>query len=184
MKRKFPPGPRKGIFGLECLGRVRSDLLAHCVGLADRYGDCVYYRLCSVEVYQFSHPDQIREVLVDQPHCFRKPSRCEHVFGDWHGEGMLLNEGEAWMQQRRLVQPALCNGDLDRHAELVVGRAANWIDSWTVGEFDIAGPLARLTFCIVAESLFGVDPAEVADRFVNQTERLQEFSMRGLTAPI
>ncbi len=54
------------------------------------------------------------------------------------GEGLLTNEGESWLRQRRLAQPAFHRERIAGYAKIMTGYATEQLDSWKIGEpFDI-----------------------------------------------
>lgn len=180
----YPPGPNLGILGIGGLRRIRDDLLTHCVDLANRFGDCVHYRVGVVDCFHFSHPDQIRDVLVHQHESFQRPSRCRTAFRGWYGEGILLNEGQLWNEHRQLVQRLLERGGITQHSEIVDELTAKCLNTWDRSVVDIGDFLARLSFQVLAKSLWGGEADDMAGEFVRLIATLQYWSMRALAAPV
>ena len=175
-----PPGPRS-LTGWSLLRSMQRDLIEHAAELQRRYGDSVAYRIGWVDVYQFTHPEQIHQVLVEHNRSFHKPARFRAVLGRWNGNGLLLNEDKPWARQRRLVQPAFQPHRVDGYADLILRQTGELFDPLAGETFDIAPVLNRLTFRVVAEALFGADVAPLADDFlaavdVLQTEAIGDFS--------
>ena len=176
-----PPGPRRLLLGLPQLWQMRRDLMAHAAALQREYGDAAAWRIGWLDVYQFTHPDQIRQVLVEHNRSFQKPARFRTVLGRWNGNGLLLNEGKSWARQRRLVQPAFAPGRLRSYGDLILRQTGELFDQLAGQTFDIMPVLHRLTFRVTAEALFGADVAPVADEFlaavdVLQTDAIGDFS--------
>ena len=78
------------------------------------------------------------------------------------GNGLLTNEGESWLRQRRLLQPAFQSQRLLPLAETMVQLTVALMDEWEKkharGEaIDISAEMMTLTLRIVATTLFGVD---------------------------
>jgi cytochrome P450 len=164
---------------------MQRDLLAHCVALAKAHGDVVAYRLGPIPVFQLTHPDAAHEVLVAQHRAFRKPRNLVKVLGQWNGKGLVVNEGESWLRQRRLVHPAFKPQRLAAHVEAVARRTGELLAAWEGrGEVDASGDLGRLTFGVVAEALFGADVAGVTDRFLAAVAVLNEIGVEELTSPV
>src|SRR5262245_25664100 len=122
-----PRGPSNRWLGADLLRSMQRDLLAHCEALARAHGDSLYYRIGPIQVFQFTHPEQTHEVLVTQNRAFRKPAQLKRVLGQWNGNGLVLNEGESWLRQRRLVQPAFKPQRLAAHAPAIARRAARML---------------------------------------------------------
>ncbi len=110
MKQPYPPGPRINLL-LVALGqmfpsRFPFDPLAFGVGLARKFGDIAYYRAGPLRVYQLSHPDLARNILIEQHEKFYKPSLVKRAFRPFAGDGLLTSDGDLWKQQHKLMQPA------------------------------------------------------------------------------
>ena len=167
--------------GLHRLDRLRKDTLGYMIKLAQVRGDSVRYQVGLVPTYQFTHPDQIHEILVTKAKAFRKTDRLRRVLGRAFGESLLLNEGEDWAQQRALIQPAFhpnhrpCwSGPIERHT----GKLA---ESCADQEVNISRCLHRLTLLATAEALFDADISAEADRFVDGVATLQEHAFKDFT---
>lgn len=176
------PSPSGSRLGLGHLAGLDADFLGYTTELAQRYGDCVYYRVGLVPTYQFTHPDQIQEVLVTKSKSFRKTDRLRRVLGRALGNSLLLNEGESWARQRALLQPAFHPQRLLDYAEPIVRRTNEFLDRHVDQEIDIVAALSQLTLVTTAEALFGVDLTNVAEHFVREVATLQDLTYPDFTA--
>src|SRR5262249_15126724 len=96
-----------------------------------------------------------------------------------------VNEGESWLRQRRLVQPAFKPQRLAAHAGAVARRTARMLDAWAGrDEVEVATDLGRLTLGVVAEALFGADVEGATDRFLAAVAVLKEIATLELTTPL
>jgi len=184
MAKRRPPGPRSGIFGLAPYRQARKDYLAFSRALAAKYGDAVYYRLGSVACFQFTHPDQAHEVLVKHWRSFQKTQRMRQVLGKWNGRGLVLNEGDAWARQRRMVQSAFHPHRVQSYGRLFVDHACHLANRCLGRTVDLAEEFSRLTFATTAEALFGAEVSSIADTFRGHVERLQVIGMQMFGDPI
>src|SRR5262249_49950064 len=74
------------------------------------------------------------------------------------GNGLVLSDGEFWLRQRRLVQPAFSTKRFDGYARATVDGTRRMLDRWSAGDsFDITEEMTHLTLDIIAKTLFGVD---------------------------
>lgn len=171
MPAALPPGPRDWTFGLSQLRRIKQDTLAYYTGLHRRYGDVAYLRLGPYRDYVFFHPDAVREVLVTKAKQFRRFPRPMRVLAQWNGNSVIITEGEEWLRQRRMVQPAFHPRRFERYASCMVERARQRLDRWlkvidTSGgiDTDIDREMTALTLEIIAKTLFDADiSAEASD---------------------
>jgi len=162
--KRVPPGPA-GNLALGNLTEFRRDPLGfftRCARDAER-GDLVRYRIAHVNVYLLNHPDLIESVLVTDHHNFIK-GRTLQAGRVLLGEGLLTSEGESWRRQRRLMQPAFHRERIAVYGEAIVASAQQMLAAWRPGETrDAHQEMARLTFQIVAQTLFGVQVGAEAD---------------------
>ncbi|MBV8550388.1 MAG: cytochrome P450 [Acidobacteriaceae bacterium] len=155
-----PKPPAVGPRGLPFVGaslQFRRDPTGFLLHLARVCGDLVEFRLMGCPAFFFGHPDYVREILVTRQANFTK-SRILQRARLLLGEGLLTNEGESHLRQRRLVQPAFYHQRLQSYAEIITTytlRARERFEPQT--ELDILDEMMRLTLSIVAKALFSTD---------------------------
>ncbi len=147
-------------------GLIRRNFNAGVLGglqfIHRRYGPFVRTRL-PLHLYFVSDPAVIDEILVKKAEAFRK-DRTSRLLGRVVGKGLLVNEGDSWRRQRRLLQPAFHQRHLQTYATSMVGAAARAAAGWQVGQVrNVHEDLMGVTMTIVAEALFGADVAGRAD---------------------
>jgi cytochrome P450 len=154
--RPTPPGPRTIIPG-KFLRAMQHNATGFLEKLARQYGDAVYFKIGPRHLYFFTHPDQIREVLVTNDRSFMKSlvlQRTKIILG----EGLLTSEGAFHLRQRRLAQPAFHRDRIRRYGEVMVGLAMRTREKWQDRqELDIHHEMMRLTLAVVAKTLFDAD---------------------------
>src|SRR5215831_13913265 len=152
---KFPSGPYTGLKGWS-LRALNQSPLEMFTELAC-YGDIVGIRVVNFRNIFVNHPDLIEEVLVGHPRRYIKGRVLRanrHVFGN----GLLTSEGDFWLRQRRLVQPAFHRGRIASYAETMVRFADQLACEFRDGEIrDIHADMMRLTLQIVAKTLFDAE---------------------------
>src|SRR4029450_5532180 len=115
--RKSPPGP-PGEFFIGAIREAIHDSLAFNIKYWKLYGDSLRFPAFPwVCWYLFVHPDAVEHILQTSQHKYQKPKRFRDNFGLIGGKGLLTSDGDFWLQQRRLIQPAFHR---DRSAD--VGR--------------------------------------------------------------
>jgi cytochrome P450 len=124
---------------------------------AQEYGDVVSVRLGPRRFVLLNHPRYIEEVLVTQSRNFGKhyAFRFNRLL---LGNGLLSSDGEFWLRQRRLAQPAFNRSRIAPYGAIMAERAERLTAGWRDGETrDIRAEMTRLTLGIVGETLFGAD---------------------------
>ncbi len=158
MAVRFPPGPAGGLWGWSLISRLRRDPLKLLSQLAGSYGDLSSFAAGPFHLVFVNHPDLVREVLVTKHKAFRKDPRLVRLLRQIDGEGLINSEGEFWLRQRRLVQPAFAPARLAGYARVVVDFADQLGQSWQAGaELDIDQAMTHLTLRIIAKTLFDVE---------------------------
>jgi cytochrome P450 len=155
-----PPGP-KPYFIIGNMPLASHDPLSIFQKWAREFGDIFYYRALWIHVYFLNDPELIEAVLVRNYQNFLK----DHVVrkSRWFfGDGLLTNEGESWLRQRRLAQPAFHRERIAGYAKIMTDYAERMLTSWTSGETrDIHQEMMQLTLKIVVRALFNVESEEI-----------------------
>jgi cytochrome P450 len=174
-KLKFPPGPS---FGLRrwSLGPLNSgDPLKYFTGIMREYGDLVGLRIFNFRILLLNHPDHIEDVLVNHPRKFIK-GRVLQANKRVFGRGLLTSEGDFWLRQRRLAQPAFHRARIAGYASTMVEYTERLLHEWQDGEErDIHKEMMRLTLHIVGKTLFDADVERDAQDIGKSMELLLEF---------
>jgi cytochrome P450 len=174
-----PPGPWWWTpFGA---GRaLRRDPLAFVTGLAREFGDVVLLRMGPVHLYLLFHPDHVRHVLQENHQNYVKGpiiARTKVLIG----EGLFTSEGDFWLRQRRLAQPAFHRARIAGFADTMVRATAERLARWERhverGEpLDVAAEMSELTLTVVGRTLFGRDLSEHAEAAGRALRRALEFT--------
>lgn len=140
------------------------------------YGDIVTMRYYNFRVYFVSHPDYIEQVLVTDNRKFIK-GRILRKNKQLFGNGLLTSEGEFWLRQRRLAQPAFHRGRVASYADTMTRFASRMASEWSNGEeCDIHAEMMRLTLSIVAKTLFDADVDREAKRVGHALEAIMQLN--------
>jgi cytochrome P450 len=89
------------------------DLLGFLSLLAREYGDLVPLRFTPFRALFVNHPDLIEDVLVTHNRSYVKSLAVRRA-RTLIGNGLIISEGEFWLRQRRMIQPAF-------HKERIAG---------------------------------------------------------------
>jgi cytochrome P450 len=172
--RKFPPGPSE-VLKRWSFGPLNNNPLEYFTGIAREYGDIAGLRILNFKTIFINHPDLIEEVLVTNARLYTKGRVLRanrHVFG----EGLLTSEGDFWLRQRRLTQPAFHRARIASYAATMVEYAQRMMDGWRSGEErDVHREMLRLTLQIVGKTLFDADVERDAQEVGKSLELLLEI---------
>ncbi|MCY1015654.1 cytochrome P450 [Pyxidicoccus sp. MSG2] len=181
----LPPGPR----GEPLLGNLRAlrrNPLAFFPEQVREYGDVVRIRVGPMHVTLLAHPDLVRHVLQDNARNYNKQTRGFAVIRELLGQGLVTSEGDFWLRQRRLAQPAF-------HRQRLAGFASTMVDATAdlaralepriaSGQpFDVAEDLTHLTLRIAGLTLFGTEVGDESRAVGDALGRVQTFANSRLT---
>ena len=160
----LPPGPRGTWIGgnLHQFGPRRLDFL---VDVARQYGGLASIRFGTRRIFLASDPNLIEQVLVTDAKHYIKHFGAR-AYKPILGNGLVTSEGETWLRQRRLSQPAFLKQRVQSYAPLMADLTIRMLDSWKPGaDVDIHFEFSSLTSAIALKTLFDLDDAGDRDRF-------------------
>jgi cytochrome P450 len=172
---KLPPGPSSKSW-TGTFKEYSRDPLGYLQKLSTEYGDIVTMRYYNLRFYLVNHPDFIEEVLVTHNRKFIK-GRVLRANKRLFGNGLLTSEGDFWLRQRRLAQPAFHRGRVTSYADTMVRYTERLIAGWKSGEeCNVHAEMMRLTLQIVAKTLFDADVEGDAARVGIALEAIMELN--------
>lgn len=158
-----PPGP-KGHPLLGVLPELRRDSLGFLMRTFTQYGDVAAYRIGPLRSHLLAHPDALKYVLQEQVKQYTKEHVSYVIMRRIVGNGLLTSQGDFWLRQRRLAQPAFHRQRIAAMGDAMVTRAEALLAEWETAAgagrpVDVGAAMMRLTLQIVGDALFGADMA-------------------------
>jgi cytochrome P450 len=154
------------LFG--CLRAFRRDQLTFLRDLRRTYGD--YVRIPTVpgyDIYLLADPAAVEHVLVKNHKNYRKPAFLTGPVRLLLGNGLFTSEGDFWLRQRRLAQPAFLRGAVVRLAAPMTAAVDDLIRTWAAAPdgqaVDVVSVMMRLVLSVAGATLFGADVGGDAD---------------------
>lgn len=180
-----PPGP--GLWeGLQAGRRFQQDALGLLEEWQRRFGDVAHYRLGKLRFYWLFHPDLAREVLITEAKRFRRTGRQVDVLREWDGEGLVTSDGDFWLRQRRLVQPAFHPQRFAGYAAQMTAAAARLVRRWRSerpARVELNSAMTDLTMEIGAATFFGADLSDQTERLGEVVAELSAYASREIGKP-
>lgn len=142
----------------------RKDRLSFMREAASEYGGVVALRVVTRKIWLITDPAVIETVLVTKSRQFLKhfALRANPVV---LGKGLLSSDGDFWLRQRRLAQPAFQRPQIMKYVATFADHTARLFDRWKPGETrDILPDMMALTLGIASRTLFGSDGEGYAER--------------------
>lgn len=138
----------------------RRDPLGFLVRAARESGDVVFFRLGAGGLLLLSDPEMIQDILVRRAREFHKAQGPQAKLMPWGrrilGSGLLISEGETWLRQRRMMQPAFHRERIAGYERVIRDRTVEMVDRWDGSARDVHAALTALTLRVMAETIFGL----------------------------
>lgn len=133
-----------------------------------------------------SDPDVVRHVLVENAANYRKDDLQRTVLAPGLGEGLLTAEGDAWKRARRTLAPLFTPRSVTALAQRMMApaerTAARMMRRRSGRVIDISSDMTRVTYDILAETMFSNAIAGGADAFGKALTRY--FETQGRIDPL
>ncbi len=168
-----PPGPR-GLPIVGVLPRIWRDPLRFFEEVARDHGGLARVGLGKFTLYLVSDPAHVRHILQDNARNYWKGSGLAAI-EPVMGRGLAVNDGEPWLRQRRLMQPAFQRARLLAAAPAIlaaIDQALGPLDEAARRDrpIDVAPLASALVQRVIFTALFGEhlerDPATVGRALV------------------
>lgn len=161
-----PPGP-DSTFVLANLAMLQKDWLGFLARCTREYGDMVHLRLATMEIYLLNRPEYLEYVLVTNHHNFIKDFALR-THQAIYGNGLLTSEGNFWLRQRRLAQPAFHRARIAEYSKIMVTYAERLLATWQDQDTrDVHQEMVHLSLEIVSKTLFGADATDEAASYTS-----------------
>lgn len=153
------------------------------------YGDTFRFYFGGVkEAIVTTNPVVIQRVLKTNSENYHKSEIQKKRMGHFLGKGLLTTEGEAWKTQRRLIQSGFERKQLEILSSIMQESLADSLRDFDrlarVGPVDIYPLMMKITFAMVARSLFGARlKEEDIDTISHAILTVQEFMVRQTIQP-
>jgi len=154
-----PPGPRT-LSPLGSAYAIGRDPMRFALEMWQQYGDVARFRLLSWPAYTLYHPDHAKRVLQENHRNYDKQLLSTNTARPLLGNGLFTSDGESWLHQRRLMQPAFHRQRLAGFGTVMTDATLALLERWqgTVSRpLDIPLEMMRLTQRIVGLALFNLD---------------------------
>jgi len=163
------PGPR-GWPLLGSLPDVGRDPIGYYEAARRQHGDVVRFRSNGKNSWHYlAHPDDIEYILQSNWRNYAKGFFFSARLKLLTGDGLFTSEGDFWLRQRRLTQPAFHRQRLDEWAKITTDATEVLLRDWQPlaksGEaFDVTTEMMRLTLQVVGRTLFSTDLGAEAEK--------------------
>ena len=189
---EIPSGP-KGHWFLGNIPDIQRNPLEFMLSSRREYGDLVKFQFGTTSSYLASHPEYVKHILQENNKNYTKQSFDYQLLKWVVGEGLLTSEGDYWLRQRRLIQPAFHRKRIHGFGRLMTETTLEMLDRWDAPKyqqqaFDVSKEMMRLTLAIVGKALFSQDISQEADivgqSFTTANQRISGYFRQTIPIPL
>jgi len=165
-----------------------SDFLGWLERYRDEMGNVYYAKLISMDICVVCEPEWVQYVMQQNNRNYEKSFGYE-ILALFLGQGLLTSDGDFWLRQRRMAQPAFhrerLNGLVKHMIEESREMALEWKRRAAYHEsFNVMDDMMKVTMKIVARGLFSANVAEDIETISYNLERLNQFATTRIQSPI
>ena len=131
------------------------------------------------------NPDFIQYVLRDNHSNYEKSALSTKTAARLFGKGLLFSNGETWLKQRRLIQPAFHQGKIQGLSEIIAATITSFVEQMPEGEnVDLYSLMHKLSFTVLVHSLFDIHLSEEMISSLSESfTDLQDFLLKDINQP-
>lgn len=164
---KLQPVPlKKGFPFLGNAVAVMKDPLDFLVKLKKNFGDIVKVKIAGKDYYVIQSPEATRHILQENAKNYYKPGAAK-MMKRFLGDGLATSNGELWLKQRRIMQPAFHRKRIDSFAENINNETNLFIQHLnqlpTDRAVNINNEFQKLTLNNINKTMFGTDMKDRLD---------------------
>lgn len=168
---------------------IMRDPLRFLMINAAEHGDFIHYPLGLWEVYQVNHPAIIKHILQDHSRNYSKNTIQYNTLSQVTGRGLLTSDGDFWLKQRRLMQPAFHRRRLQSYGDVIVQATTAMMDRWEQGKagqdpLDIDAEMMQVALEIVGKTFFNIDLRHEAPEMTEGVLEMLEYVVYRSQTPV
>ena len=131
------------------------------------------------------NPDFINYILKENHKNYKKSKLSTESAARFFGKGLLFSNGDYWLRQRRLIQPAFHTEKLQRLNNIIIKSIDDFLITFPTGEsIDICPIIHRLSFSILIKSLFDINlSSQIMDEISQIFSDLLGFLIKDTNQP-
>jgi cytochrome P450 len=151
------PGPRGRPF-LGVMPEMVSDMLGLFTRTAREYGGIAQFQLLNKSYLLVTNPDYVKYILQDNYKNYIR-GRSVETGRVLLGNGLPLIDGEFWLRERRMLQPAFHRERLGKLVNTVTAVIDEFMQDWSARAkknqiLDLDDEMMRLTLTAIIKSMF------------------------------
>ena len=132
------------------------------------------------------NPDFINYILKENHRNYNKSELATERAVEFFGKGLLFSNGDYWLRQRRLIQPAFHREKLQGLFAIIIKSVDEFLLQFPVGKsIDIYPLVHQLSFNIIIQSLFDIKlSSQIMEELSQIFTELQDFLIKDINQPL
>lgn len=167
--------------------RILKDPVNFLGNLPNTHGPIVKARFAGKNYFVLQHPDFIQHVLLGNHKQYCKPGATK-LLRFFLGEGLSTSNGELWLRQRRIMQPAFHKQRLSHILGIINEETARFIHRLSQKpaktEVNISHEFLQLTISIISRAMFSATLKNEMDRMVGALDSLALYASKWMKSII
>jgi len=184
-KYNYPHKISLGRFLLDAEG-VRRNPIPYHKNYFEKFGDSFSIRIGLSKHIILSRDNEVaQQILLKNQKKYHKSKFQSVYLSKYLGKGLLTVDGDFWLKQRRLIQPAFHKQKMNQLVENMNQTIVSELDSLIEGKpIDLFPVMSQLAFNVVAKSLFQLSISEEKlERIKFIIEEVQNFLVKEIRLP-
>lgn len=145
-------------------------------------GDAFGFRLAHRTIYFINKPEYITHILQTNHKNYKK-SLAYRKLSLMLGNGLFTSEGDFWLRQRRLAQPAFHKQRIDGYFEIIKKHTIDFVNEVRgKSQFMLGSALTSVTLKIISETLLGLDLLDDHRLIEEKLPGIMKFMIRRITS--
>lgn len=132
------------------------------------------------------NPDFINYILKENHRNYNKSELATERAVEFFGKGLLFSNGDYWLRQRRLIQPAFHREKLQGLYGIIIKSIDEFLLQFPIGKsIDIYPLVHQLSFNIIIQSLFDIKlSSQIMEELSQIFTELQDFLIKDINQPL
>ncbi len=132
------------------------------------------------------NPIFVNHILKENHRNYHKSELATKQVAEFMGKGLLFSNGEYWMKQRRLIQPAFHKEKLQGLFSIICKTIEDFLENFPQGNnIDVYPIIHQLSFNIIINSLFDIKLSAAIMKELNESiTEIQDFLIKDINQPL
>jgi cytochrome P450 len=174
------PGP-KGLPLIGVVADMARDMLGLFMDTAREHGGVPQLRVFNKSYLLITEPQHVKYILQDNHHNYIRGASVERG-RMLLGNGLPLIDGDFWLKERRLMQPAFHRQRLEGLGKIMTDMIEPSINVWMENTesgkpLDIHAEMIRLTLSVIVKAMFSTDVTNQIDVLAREFNVTAQFML-------